>query len=62
MRVSTQLINIVLQRVLAFAIERKIKLVGDVYSKLPITIRSHDLHVDDIIGAMGEIASYHKKD
>jgi hypothetical protein len=27
-----------------------------------ITIRSHDLHVGDIRGAMGEIASYHKRD
>ncbi len=36
-------------------------LVGDVCSRPPITIKSHDLHVDDIIGAVGEIASYHEK-
>jgi hypothetical protein len=27
-----------------------------------MTIRSHDLHVGDIRGAMGEIASYHERD
>ncbi len=26
------------------------------------TIKSHNLHVGDIRGAMGEIASYHNKD
>ncbi len=35
-------------------------MTGDACSKPPIIIRSHDLHVDDIRGAMGEIASYHK--
>ncbi len=35
-------------------------MVGDACSKPPITIRSHDLHVDNIKGAMGEIASYHR--
>jgi hypothetical protein len=34
----------------------------DVYSRPPIIIKSHDLHVDDIRGAMGEIASYYKRD
>ncbi len=27
----------------------------------PITIKSHDLHADDIRGVVGEIASYHEK-
>jgi hypothetical protein len=36
--------------------------VGDACSKPPITIRSHDLHVGDIRGAVGEITSYHKRD
>ncbi len=35
-------------------------MVGDACSKLLITIRSHDLHVDNIRGDVGEIASYHK--
>jgi hypothetical protein len=34
-------------------------LVGDVCSRPPIIIRFHDLHVSDIKGAVGEIASYH---
>ncbi len=34
--------NIAFQRVLASVIERKIKLVGDVYYRLPITIKSHN--------------------
>jgi hypothetical protein len=37
-------------------------LARDVYSRLPITIKSHDLHVGDIRRAMGEIVSYHKKE
>jgi hypothetical protein len=57
-----QHVNIALQRALASVIERKIALVGDVYSRPPITIRSHDLHVDDIRGVMGEIISYHVRD
>jgi hypothetical protein len=47
---------------LAFVIERKITLARDVCFKLPITIRSHDLHVDNIKRVVGEIASYHEKD
>jgi hypothetical protein len=39
-----------------------ITLVGDAYSRPPITIRSHDLHVGEIREAMGEIASYHEMD
>jgi hypothetical protein len=34
----------------------------DVYSRTPIIIRSHNLHVGDIKRALGEITSYHKKD
>jgi hypothetical protein len=30
-------------------------LEGDVCFRYPITIRSHDLHVGDIRGAMGDI-------
>jgi len=40
----------------------KIALVGDVCFRPPITIRSHELHVGNIRGAMGEIPSYHKRD
>jgi hypothetical protein len=59
---SRQHVNIALQRVLASITERKIPLAGDVYSRPPITIRSHDLHVDDIKKVMGEITSYHERD
>ncbi len=62
MCVSIQCVSIALQHALAFAIERKITLAGDAYSRPPITIRSHDLHASDIRGAMGEIASYHERD
>ncbi len=54
-------INITFQCALAFHIERKIALAGDACFKPPITIRSHELHVDDNRGAMGEIASYHER-
>jgi hypothetical protein len=37
--------------------ERKIVLVGNACSRSPITIRYHDLHVEDIKKAMGEIPS-----
>jgi hypothetical protein len=40
----------------------KIALMGDVCSRPPITIKSHNLHVGDIKIAMGEITSYHEKD
>ncbi len=36
-------------------------MASDVYSRPPIIIRSHDLHACNIKGAVGEIASYHKK-
>jgi hypothetical protein len=37
-------------------------LVDDACSRPPITIRSHNLHVGDIIRVVGEITFYHKKD
>ncbi len=38
-------------------------LVGDAYSKpLIITIRFHNLHLDNIREVVDEIASYHEKD
>jgi len=56
-----QCASIVFQHVLAFAIERKIALANDVYSKPPTIIRFHNLHVGDIKGAMGDIVSYHER-
>jgi len=55
-------VNIVVQHVLTFIIKRKIALVSDDCSRCPIIIRSHDLHVSDIRGAMGEIISYQEMD
>ncbi len=57
-----QCANIAFRHALTFAIEKKIMLVYDVFSRPPIIIRSHDLNAGDIKGAMGEIASYHNKD
>ncbi len=57
-----QRVNIALQHVLAFTIEKKIVLVGDVCSRPPNTIKSHDLHGSNIRGVVGEITSYHKRD
>jgi hypothetical protein len=37
-------------------------LTGDACSRPPITIRSHNLHANDIRGDVGEITSYHEKD
>jgi hypothetical protein len=48
-------VNIAFQLALTSPIKMKIVLVGEVCSKPPITIRSHDLHVGDIRGATGEI-------
>ncbi len=42
--------------------EKKITLARDAYSRPPITIRSHDLHVGNVRRFVGEIASYHKRD
>jgi hypothetical protein len=57
-----QHVNIVFQCVLTFVIKRKITLIGNVCFRLPIIIRSHNLHGDDIKRAMGEIVSYHERD
>ncbi len=57
-----QHVSIALWCALAFTIERKITLTGDACSRPPINIKPHDLHVGDIRGAVGEIASYHKSD
>jgi hypothetical protein len=38
-----------------------IVLAGDAYSRPPIIIRSHDLHVNNIRRVVGEIASHHEK-
>jgi hypothetical protein len=57
-----QCVSIVLQHALTFVIERKIALAGDGCSILPITIRSHNLHIGDIKGVVGEITSYHNRD
>jgi hypothetical protein len=55
-------VNITFQCALAFAIEKKIVLVSDDGSRPPIVIKSHNLHVSDIRGGVGEITSYHKRD
>ncbi len=55
-------VNIAFQHTLTSAIERKIVLANDACSRPPIIIQSHDLHVGDIRGAMGEITSYHERD
>jgi hypothetical protein len=55
-------VSIALQHVLASIIERKIMLVGVACPKPPITIKSHNLHASNIRRAVGEIASYHKRD
>jgi hypothetical protein len=55
-------VNIILQRALTSAIEKKITFAGDVCFRRPIIFRYHDLHVGDIRRAMGEITSYHEKD
>ncbi len=57
-----QCVSITLQSALAFVIERKIVLVGDVYFKPPINIKYHYLHVGNIRGVVGEIVSYHDRD
>jgi hypothetical protein len=57
-----QRVSIALQHALASAIKRKIVLVGDACSRPPITIKYRYLHASNIRGAVGEIASYHKRD
>jgi len=56
-----QRVSIVLQRALAFVIERKIVLTIDACSRPLTIIRSHDLHAGDIRGTVDEIASYDKR-
>ncbi len=56
-----QHVNIVLQCALVSVINRKITLVGDACSRPLITFRSHDLHVSDIRGVVGEITSSHER-
>jgi hypothetical protein len=55
-------VNIVFQPALTSTIEKMIVLASDPYSRPPITIRPHDLHVGNIRGVVGEITSYHMKD
>jgi hypothetical protein len=57
-----QHVSIILQCVLPFAIERKIMLPCDVYSRPPITIKSHNLHAGDITRVVAKIAPYHERD
>jgi hypothetical protein len=56
-----QCVSIAFQHALAFAIERKIVLVGDAYFRPPIIFKFHDLHVGNIRGVVGEIISYRER-
>jgi hypothetical protein len=56
-----QHVNIALQHVLTFVIERKIALARDACSRPPISLRSRNLHVGDIRRAVSEITSYHRR-
>jgi len=58
---SSNMLNF-FQCALAFAIERKITLVGDICFRPPIVIRVQDLHLGDIRRVVDEITSYHNKD
>jgi hypothetical protein len=55
-------VSTVLQCVLASATKRKIALVGDACFRPSIIIGSHNLHVGNIRGVVGEIASYNERD
>jgi hypothetical protein len=70
-----QCVSIVLECALAFAIKKKIVLTGDVYSKPPITIKSHVMLILDLplllnlmicmqatLDGLWLIDSYHKRD
>jgi hypothetical protein len=57
-----QHVIITLQHALTYVIKKKIVLASDACSKPRIIIKFSDLHVGDIRGAVGEIASYHEKD
>ncbi len=50
-----QCVSITFECALTFVIKRKVVLVGDACFKPCITIRSHNLHVGNIRGVMGEI-------
>ncbi len=52
---------VLLFNVLQPLLQRKIMLAGDVCSRPPITMGSHNLHACDIRRAMDEITSYHKR-
>ncbi len=56
-----QHVNIAFQHALVSAIEMKIMLTRDACSRLSITIKSHNLHADDIRRAVDEIVSYHER-
>ncbi len=56
-----QRVSLTFQCALTSTIKRKIALAKDVYSRPPITFKSHDLHTSDIRGVVSEIISYHKK-
>jgi hypothetical protein len=57
-----QHVNITLQHALTSIIERKIVLAGDVCCGPLIYFKSHDLHVNDIRGDVGELTSSHERD
>jgi len=46
----------------SFILKRKIALVGDVFSRPLIIIKSHNLHAGNIKKVVGEIVSYHERD
>jgi hypothetical protein len=60
--VSSSHVSIAFQHALTSTIKRKIVFTCDACFRPSTTIKSHNLHVGDIRGAMGEIASYHKKE
>jgi hypothetical protein len=61
-QIFKQRVSIIFQCALGFVIKKKIVLVRHVCSRLPIIIRSHNLHARDIRRTMSEIVSYHEKD
>jgi hypothetical protein len=57
-----QRVSITFQCALVFSLKRKITLASAVFPRPRITIRSHDLHANNIRGVVGEITSYHERD
>jgi hypothetical protein len=57
-----QRVSISLKCDLTSIIRKKFVLANDVYYRPFITIRSRNLHTNDIRGDVGEIISYHEKD